>query len=104
MRRTSNGDFLSARNGYEQLRRSLSVGVCMGFGLATIIYPFLVFPSPTILAIPSIQFILIGLGITVGAALISRRVSSIPGTMTVVGLVAAVSAALFCLVTALSCP
>lgn len=102
--RASNGDFLSARNGYEQLRRVLAIGLCMGFGIATIAYPFLVFPSPGILAMASTQFIVIGLLITIGAGIISRRLYGIPGTLTAVGMVAAVSAGLFCLITMLGCP
>ena len=103
MKRAGNGDFLSARTRNEQLRRVLVVGLCLGFGIATVAYPFLVFPSPGLLAITSTQFILVGLLITVGAGIISRRLGGIPGTMTGVGMVAAITAALLCLVTSLGC-
>jgi len=97
--RAGNGDFLSARNRYEQLRRVLAVGLCLGFGIATIAYPFLAFPSPGILAMTSIQFVLVGLGITVGAGIISRKMCGSIQRVATVALVAVVTAALFCLIT-----
>jgi hypothetical protein len=104
MMRADNGDFLSARRRYEQLRRSLWAGLCLGFGIATIAYPFLVFPSPEILAVTTTQFIVVGLFITLGAGIISRKTCATSDAVMSVALVAVITAAIFCLITTLGCP
>jgi hypothetical protein len=104
MMRVGNGDFLSARTRYEQVRLFLSLGFCLGFGLATMAYPVLTVPSPDLLAVGSMQFAGVGLFITLGAGVISRRVCTHAGGLVVVALAALFTAALFCLITTLGCP
>lgn len=101
MMRAGNGDFLSARRRFEQLRGSLSAGLCLGFGLATMAYPFLAFPSPSILAVTSIQFFVVGLSITLGSVIISRKLCDSSEGLMGVGLVGVLSAGIFCLIATL---
>ncbi|MDG6257448.1 MAG: hypothetical protein QCH35_07605 [Methanomicrobiaceae archaeon] len=103
MTRAANGDFVSARNGYEQLRRVCSAGLCLGFGLATMAYPFLAFPSPGILALTTTRFVLLGLGITAGAGIMSRKMCGTAKGLAAMVFVAAVTATLFCLITTFGC-
>ncbi|HDR74112.1 MAG TPA: hypothetical protein ENN85_09445 [Methanoculleus sp.] len=103
MTRAANGDFVSARNGYEQLRRVCSAGLCLGFGIATMAYPFLAFPSPAMLALTSTRFVLLGLGITAGAGIMSKKMCGTAKGLAGVVFVAAITAALFCLVTIYGC-
>jgi hypothetical protein len=104
MMRAGNGDFLTARTRYGQVRLFLSVGFCLGFGLATMAYPVFTVPVSDLLTLGSMQFAGVGLFITLGAGVISRRVCAHAGGLAVVALAALFTAALFCLITTLGCP